>query len=303
MLMPARKKDLNNLRMLRPQQSPSVQQLKQTTQEIKSKIIQKLSIASSQNKKEAEVNSQLFFNDWLQLKSENSSPFSLPENKSMLIIIACHSNTDLKCKTLLNNLNFFLQVTGAKILIVNSAGTLDSKHSLFHFFAENKIRYIEVANEKTLDFGKWDKALSLDENCTFDYFVFTNDSILIHSSIIHFFHLLLKSTAEIYGYNDSSEYKYHFQSYLFGLKREAIPQLICLFDSQKHKLHCYDDVVKLMELNLANSFHSKDCFLKIANVSGNEGKNVFFKNDSLLHQLQETQLLPFTKIKRILGVK
>jgi hypothetical protein len=302
MLMPARKKDLNNLRMLRQQQISSVAQQHQNTQEMKKRIIQKLS-AALQNKKQVNTNAQQFFNDVLLLKSENSFSFSMPENKTMLITIACHSNTALKCNTLLNNLNFFLQFKGAQILVVNSAGTLDPKHMLFQFFVENKIRYMEVPNEKSLDFGKWDKALSLDENCTFDYFLFTNDSILIHSSIIHFFNLFLKSSAEIYGYNDSSEYKYHYQSYLFGLKREAIPQLICLFDKQKHKIHCYDDVVQHLELNLANTFKSKDCFLKIASFSGNEGKNVFFKNDSLLNQLQEFQLLPFTKIKRILGVK
>lgn len=302
MLMPAKKKDLNNLRML-PKQI-FVQQSHKATQAMKKIIFQRQSVPS-QNKTEIIKNSNLqqFFNDSLLLKTENSSTFCLPENETMLIIMACHINTDLKCQTVLNNLKFFMQMKGVEILIVNSAGTLESKHTLFSFFRENKIRYMEVANEKTLDFGKWDKALSLDENCTFDYFVFTNDSILIHSSIIHFFHLLLKSNTEIYGYNDSSERKHHYQSYLFGLKREAVPQLICLFDNNKHKLHCYDDVVKHMELNLANSFRSKDCFLKIAHVSGNEGKNVFFKNDTLLHKLQETQLLPFTKIKRVLGIK
>lgn len=294
MLMPARKRDLNNLQMLPQHQSKPI---------MKKNIIYHKVTASLQNQKQVIANTQQFFNDSLLLKSQNSSSVTLPEGKSMLIIIACHSNTELKCKSLLNNLCFFLQVQGAKILIVNSAGTLDPKHDLFHFFHNNKIQYIETPNEKSLDFGKWDKALSLDENCTFDYFVFTNDSIVIQSPITHFFHLFLKSNTEIYGYNDSSEYKYHYQSYLFGLKREAIPQLICLFDSKKHLLHCSDDVVRHLELNLANTFKSKDCFLKIANCAGNEGKNVFFKNDTLLHQLQETQLLPFVKIKRILGVK
>ncbi len=298
--MPAKKGDLNNLRMLR--QPSVIQQQQQSTQEMKKLMMQKLS-AALQNKKQIVTNKHQFFNETLSIKSENSSFFLLPEGKTLLIMIACHSNNDLKCKTLLNNLNFFLQVKGAEILVVNSAGTLDPKHSLFHFFAENKIRYMEVPNESSLDFGKWDKALSLDENCTFDYFVFTNDSILIHSSILHFFQLFINSSTEIYGYNDSSEYKYHYQSYFFGLKREAIPKLIYLFDNQKHKLKCYEDVVQHMELNLASTFRSKDCFLKIANFPGNEGKNVFFKNDSLLHQLQECQLLPFTKIKRVLGVK
>lgn len=249
------------------------------------------------------INNNGYFNDCLSFKSENSNEFTMPENKKMLIIIATHSNTEIKQTTIQNNLSFLLQVQGADIIVVNSSGTLPVGHPLFDFYIKNNIRYIEAPNEKTLDFGKWDYVLDLDEYCKYDYYVFTNDSIIIHSSILHFFHLFLKSNKDLYGYNDSSEYKYHYQSYLFGLKREAIPKLICLFNNKKNLIQCANDVIQQMELNLASCFESKDCFLKISNIENNVGKNIFFKNDHLLQFLREQQLLPFTKIKRVLGHK
>ena len=161
--------------------------------------------------------------------------------------------------------------------------------------------YIEAPNENTFDFGKWDFVLNVDQFCVYDYYVFTNDSYFLTGPINHYFSLFQKANCDIYGYSDCSERRYHYQSYLFTLKREAIPNLITLYDNKKHKIRNQDDVINELETYLESSFRTKDCFLKIANVPGNSGKNMFFKNDPLYKKLQEYDLLPFKKIKRILG--
>jgi hypothetical protein len=46
-------------------------------------------------------------------------------------------------------------------------------------------------------------------------------------------------------------------------------------------------------------FVSKNCFLKIGNFKLHKFKNIFFTNDELYAPLKSSNLLPFTKLKRI----
>jgi hypothetical protein len=60
----------------------------------------------------------------------------------------------------------------------------------------------------------------------YNFVVLTNDSYIIHNPIRHFLNLAAKNNVELYGYNDSHEMKYHYQSYLFVLRVDAVTTFI-----------------------------------------------------------------------------
>ena len=49
---------------------------------------------------------------------------------------------------------------------------------------------------------------------------------------------------------------------------------------------------------MLNWFNTRDCFLKIAEM--NKGLNIYFTNDEFYHLLRKYNLLPISKIKRLL---
>ena len=237
----------------------------------------------------------------LQFRALNQPCVKLYPNARFLTIIACHTNSLAKVRTILNNLKYLIFATNY-IVIVNSAGTSHGK--ILREAIEKSpldIGYKEIPNDSCLDCGKWMHYIHNYYKNTHDYVVFTNDSYLIHGSVQHFYNAMYKRGTELYGYNDSTQIKYHYQSYLFGIKNKYIYRLCNHFEKVKKRLKAYMDVVGNIELQLTNIYASRDCFLKIGNLRGNVTKNVFFNNDALYFRLKSENLLPFTKLKRITG--
>jgi hypothetical protein len=114
---------------------------------------------------------------------------------------------------------------------------------------------------------------------------------------------MVTRNVELYGYNDSTQISPHYQSYLFGVKREAVHKFIEHYESHKNLLTDYLSVVSNIELKLTTIFKTKDCFLKIGNLYYHKDKNIFFNNDELYIQLMKSRLLPFIKLKRIIADK
>jgi hypothetical protein len=111
----------------------------------------------------------------------------------------------------------------------------------------------------------------------------------------------MSKNVELYGYNDSTQITYHYQSYLFGIKKESIHKFISHYESVRHLLTDYLSVVSNIELKLTSIFQSKDCFLKIGNFYKHKDRNIFFNNDSFYIKLMKNQLLPFVKLKRLIA--
>jgi hypothetical protein len=156
-----------------------------------------------------------YINHKIQQKNNNS--YSPDQNgKKYLVIMACHCNSSIKLETIRKNLRYFAFENCYKI-VINSAN-LEYNHTLSEICSKhNNTKYIEIQNDKYIDFGKWNYVL---KNCVtyneYDYIVLTNDSYIIHSSINHFLNLAVKHNVELYGYNDSTQVKYHFhQCYMF----------------------------------------------------------------------------------------
>jgi hypothetical protein len=120
--------------------------------------------------------------------------------------------------------------------------------------------------------------------------------------IDHYFNLIYKNNVELYGYTDSTERRYHYQSYLFTIKREAITNFISNYDKYVNKIHTFEDVITYYELTMIDWFNTKNCFLQIGNLPYNLNKNIFFKNIILYNKLKALRLLPFIKIKYISSI-
>jgi hypothetical protein len=219
-------------------------------------------------------------------------------NKKFLFLIASHTDSELKLKnvkTLVNLLSF----SSIEIRIINTE-FLTYSNDLKEFCKENNVYYEEGENYETYDFGKWNKLLSKVNYNSYDYIFFSNDSFKIEDSINHFINLTVKNDVELYGYNDCTEQKYHYQTYLFSIKSNAVYKFIKMFILNKNSIKNQQDVINIFELNLIKYFSSHDCFLKIGEIPCNIGLNIFFYNDYLYEMLKNTGVLPFVKLKRII---
>lgn len=267
----------------------------------KNKIIVSSNKNNSSTKSTEEEITKGLLQEFADVKYNNSNLNAISQSgKRILIIIATHSDKEIRKEAMRTNLPYFKCIPNADIVVVNSSGLLDNTDPLRELYRQNQVLYMEVPNSNTYDFGKWDQVLSVDQYCVYDYYVFTNDSYFLSSNINHFFNLIVSKETEFFGYTDCSEHRYHIQSYLFSIKREAIPKFITLYDSKKRFIRNQTDVINHLEIYLCDAFASRDCFLKVAYAPGNCGKNFFYENDTLYNKAKEYQLMPFTKIKRLL---
>jgi len=254
---------------------------------------------------------KFFVKNYNTIVSNNYEPKNT-NHKKMLTIFACHTNKLLKYNTVINNIPYLL-FPNNDIVIINSSNEIYS-NKLKKYISDkseinkpnNKIlKYIEIPNDKYIDIGKYIhvlNAIETDDSMKkdYDFVVLINDSIIIKRSIAHFYNMTIKMDKELYAYNDSSEIKYHYQSYLYAIKYNAIHKLLDYFNSHKFEINGYKDVIDIIELEL-NSIYANDCdcFLKIAKLPCNINKNIYFHNDILYNLLFNNGILPFIKIRAL----
>jgi hypothetical protein len=242
-----------------------------------------------------------YVNDMVKIKNNNS--YCPMKSKKYAVIMACHCDTITKLELIKNNLQYFDYLNVDKIIINTSELNLRNKLSeICSKFLNTS--YYEIPNSSYYDFGKWVYALRNIVNVNvYDYIVLTNDSYVIYSSINHFLNLSAIHNVELYGYNDSTQTRYHYQSYLFSLRRDAVKIFI---DNVMYKnviITSQQDVINNFEVKMTDWFVSKKCFLMIGNFKLHKYQNIFFTNDQLYKPLKSSNLLPFIKLKRIIQNK
>lgn len=221
-------------------------------------------------------------------------------NDRILVIISCHTNSQLRLKSIQLLMHALKEVEDIDIIIVNSKG-LTLSHFVKDRYKNDYIGYYEIHNDQYYGFSKWYYGLIQTEFMKYKFITFINDSIIIHRPIKYFFDYTRFKNVDLYGFNDSSQITYHYQSYFFSVKNTAIVNFLKMFDENRRFVHSYMDAVFHLELRMLNYFSSRDCFLKIAYFPFNRDKNIFAQNDSLYFKLRYYGLLPFTKLKRISG--
>ena len=144
-----------------------------------------------------------------------------PENNNVkyLLVFASHCDSELKLRTIENNLSYFNLNCIDILFIISSECEYKSNVKSICEKYKNIILFMEKENDCMYDFGKFVYILENFDVNQYDNIVFTNDSIYIHSSIFHFFNFIYKSNKEFIGYNDSTQLNYNYQSYLFSFKK------------------------------------------------------------------------------------
>lgn len=214
-------------------------------------------------------------------------------NKKHLTVIACHLHNKQRVQNLYKNLKF-LCFPENDIIIVNSSG-LSFNNDVKQELADKIKQYIEIPNNNWIDFGKWKYVLENIDYSNYDFITFTNDSFSIFHPVQFYFNLASNQNKEIYAYTSSSEVKYHFQSYLFTIQKEAINKFKHYLQTKIIKYSIRINAIHL-ELHLIDVFQSRDCFLDIGKINK---QNIFFTNNDLYLQLFACKLLPFIKLKRL----
>ena len=256
------------------------------------------------NSRKPPVNMELL-SRCIQTKIEESNKYRfipiLNENTpKILTIIACNSDSKLRLDTTVNNLRY-LNYLNNDIIIVNTCGTPYGNKLKEKLSQKNVVKQIfEIPNDNSFGFEKWIYGLNNYDYNKYDYVVFTNDSFVIKSHINCFFNKMIDKKVELFGYNDSTQIRYHYQSYLFGIKNDAIHNFISYVNKNKSLVYDYGTAVLNYELVMIDYFSTKDCFLHIGYIPMNQGMNIFFTNDVLYNILFKKRLLPFVKVKRIL---
>lgn len=216
----------------------------------------------------------------------------------ILVIISCHTENQMRFTAILLIMKYLAEIDNIDVVVVNTKNTPLSG-MVKSIFKSKYLNYYEIDNDQYYGFSKWYFGLISTDYKQYKFVTFINDSILIHNSIKHFFDYTRFKDVDLYGFNDSSQIKPHYQSYIFSVKTSAIHNFIRMFHENKSKVHSYMDAVYYYELQLFNYFTNRDCFLKIANFPSQVGKNIFFNNDFLYVKLRDSGLFPFTKLKRI----
>lgn len=240
-----------------------------------------------------------FINKKLIQKNNNNYNPNL-NNIKYLLIMACHCETNVKFNTILNNMTFLDYSCIDKILI-NSTNTNYATQFLEICNNYKNTKYYEIENTTYLDFGKWLYVLETLININdYDYIILKNDSFIIHDNINHFFNLIYKNNTELYGYNDSTQDNYHYQSYLFSIKKKSVNKFIEKIKNPNVNIKTQRDVIENFELSMTKWFNTCNVFLKIGNINIHKTLNIFFNNDKLYIPLKKSGILPFTKLKRIM---
>lgn len=223
-------------------------------------------------------------------------------SKVFLTIIACHTTDTTKVKVAINSIKK-LEFPGNKIVIVSSENALYNEQmaeTVSKMYPD--IEIYSIPNDSKSDIGKWMYYIKNEYVPNYDHVIFTNDSIYYNEPVYHFYRYMVHTNVELYGYNDSSqEDDYHYQSFLYGVQKNAIQKLVDHYNKVEPLLTGYNELINNFEKKLTTIFERKDCFLPIAYIQGHRGKNVYFNNDSLYSTLKRAGVMSIVKTKRING--
>lgn len=228
------------------------------------------------------------FNDKIK---EFDKEISFTKSK-ILIIIACHLDKEIKFLSLINNYNL-LRNENFDFIIIYSKNQLFNDKLINYKFENTKL--IAIDNDYLFDFGKWNYVINRQDVSTYPYITFTNDSFYLKSSIPFYFNYFLTFKPDFFSYTSSSEYIYHYQTYLFTIKTEKLNIFSSYIKNQKNVSD--PQFITKIEILLGYQFKNKDCLVDLGNLDINNKKNIFFHNKVLYQYLYSNNILPMIKIK------
>jgi hypothetical protein len=211
----------------------------------------------------------------------------------LLLIISCHSNSIFKYNVLKNNIKYLI-LNNIDIIIINS---IEFKNMYNFNISPNIIKIFFVDNDKFCDFGKWVYVIKNFNYSNYKNIIFMNDSIILINNINNYFINIDNNEYDLYGFNDSKQIMYHYQSYIFSVKKSAIINFIKMVDDNKIFINKFNDLITYYEFGLYTSFITKSCFLQVSHLTC--GRNLQFTADDIYITLLQKNIFPIIKVKRL----
>ena len=218
----------------------------------------------------------------------------------ILGIFANHTNNKIKYNISLNNYSKLKNNLDA-IIIVDTLGEKYAEKLQLDLLKDEKLKnYYLINNDNFFDFGKWIYALKNINYSMYDYILFINDSIIILDQLEKFFIKLKEFEYNInfYGYNDSNQINYHYQTYLFFINVSIVNKFINFFENKKQYIFNLDTLIENIELKICEIDDAHDCYIKLANDLNNF-KNIFWENEDLYQLLVSKNIFTIMKLKKI----
>lgn len=223
----------------------------------------------------------------------------------LLALIANHTYDNIKYNISINNLNLIKEYLD-NVCIIDTLG-LDYAVKLKEFFSdEKKINNIFlIENNEFFDFGKWIYGLNNVNYYDYDYIIFINDSIVFDLDIKKYFQYIINKldrNINLFGYNDSTQVKFHYQSFLFTIHSRIVKNFIQFFESKKNSINCMASLIYNTELCLHEITSEHDSFLKLSKTY-NCKKNLHWENEVVYKNLLLFGYYGIYKLKRIFEIQ
>jgi glycosyltransferase involved in cell wall biosynthesis len=227
-----------------------------------------------------------------------------------LTILACHTDSLIKINALLNNIQYFIEISH-DIVIINSKEfeSLDIEMKIKNEYESYKERqnsndkivniyFKYYDNDLNLCHGKWLnylKTIDINNNY-YNNYILTNDSFIVTKSLKKFSDLKVFNT-DMYGIVASNEIKYHYPDFLRGYNKIGIKKIMNYYENNKFLIRNYDDSVIINEINSTYIFESKNVLYE---SDFNYYDNVHFHNDKIKDYLLNRDY-PIIKIKKFMS--
>ena len=211
-----------------------------------------------------------------------------------LCIVACHTSSELKIKSLVSNIKYFDEISD-HIHIINSDEFKDQNiESLLKDYPS--ITYSYIPNSRLLCQGKWKHYLESNDYSQYDKVILTNDSFLV----VHSLKPVLKKSQnyEMYGINDSREGKYHVTDYFRIYTKSGIKTLLDYYNDRISKFSLVKSLEVIQKLEVMST-HAFDDYTYGAyhNINLAFKSNIFYDDEILEDILSKG--FPVIKLKKI----
>jgi len=211
-----------------------------------------------------------------------------------LLLIASHTNSEIKKKALLHNISFFSELCN-NIVIIQSTECKDEELESNVNNINKNIIFFYLQNDKYLCHGKWWSYLNTINYKEYDNITLTNDSYLITKSLNNYKNLIHKEI-ELVALLDSHEIRYHFPDFLRTYNKSGIEKILKYYIINKYNINTFYDVILYYEINSSSLFNDVKVLHK--SIKTNKFSNCHFDNVELKEYLYKLNY-PIIKLKKL----
>jgi len=218
--------------------------------------------------------------------------------KGTLCVVACHTNTDLKIRSLVHSIQYLIEISD-HIVIINSSEFKDNglKEKIDMRYQHN-IEYFYQDNDRFYCFSKYMNYYNLNKHIVdqYDNLILTNDSVLVTRSLRRFEDLFIPSV-EMSCLLKSNEIKPHYPDFLRRYNRTGVNKLMEFYNQNMHKIKDFQSLIIFYEIDSSSIFdhHMINCLYDAED--GYDG-NIHFDNEKMEHYLNNLDY-PVIKIKKL----